>query len=61
MATGAFRGWPASAMELYRGLEAENTRAYWLAHKATYDADVAERFVSPSSSDLLRFSRPVIP
>lgn len=33
----AFRGWPAEALEFYEGLEADNTRTYWLANKATYD------------------------
>ena len=33
----AFRGWPAEALEFYEGLEADNTKTYWQAHKATYD------------------------
>jgi uncharacterized protein (TIGR02453 family) len=32
-----FTGWPAEALEFYEGLEADNTRTYWLAHKADYD------------------------
>ena len=32
-----FRGWPVEAVEFYEGLEADNSRAYWLAHKAVYD------------------------
>ena len=32
-----FTGWPAEALEFYEGLEADNTRTYWLAHKAEYD------------------------
>jgi uncharacterized protein (TIGR02453 family) len=32
-----FRGWPAEALEFYDGLEAENTRAYWLRHKQEYE------------------------
>jgi uncharacterized protein (TIGR02453 family) len=36
----AFAGWPASAVEFYRGLEADNTKAYWTAHKALYEAEV---------------------
>jgi uncharacterized protein (TIGR02453 family) len=33
----AFRGWPAEALEFYEGLEADNTKTYWTAHKSTYD------------------------
>ena len=36
----AFRGWPAEANEFYEGLEADNSKAYWQAHKAVYDAAV---------------------
>ena len=32
-----FSGWPAEALEFYEGLEADNTRTYWLAHKTEYD------------------------
>lgn len=32
-----FSGWPAEALEFYEGLEADNTRTYWLAHKNDYD------------------------
>jgi uncharacterized protein (TIGR02453 family) len=32
-----FNGWPAEALEFYEGLEADNSRAYWTAHKAVYD------------------------
>jgi uncharacterized protein (TIGR02453 family) len=35
-----FRGWPAEALEFYEGLEADNTRTYWLAHKTDYDGCV---------------------
>jgi uncharacterized protein (TIGR02453 family) len=36
----AFSGWPAEAAEFYRGLSADNTKAYWTAHKQVYDAMV---------------------
>jgi uncharacterized protein (TIGR02453 family) len=35
-----FRGGPAAALEFYVGLEADNTRTYWLAHKTDYDENV---------------------
>jgi uncharacterized protein (TIGR02453 family) len=33
----AFKGWPAEAIEFFEGLEADNSKAYWLDHKAVYD------------------------
>ena len=33
----AFTGWPVEAVEFYEGLEADNTKAYWQDHKATYE------------------------
>jgi uncharacterized protein (TIGR02453 family) len=35
-----FKGWPASALEFYEGLEADNSKGYWTEHKASYDGDV---------------------
>ena len=40
----SFRGWPDSALAFYRDLELDNTRAFWLAHKETYDRDVKAPF-----------------
>ncbi len=36
----SFQGWPAEALDFYEGLEADNSRAYWTAHKAIYDEKV---------------------
>jgi uncharacterized protein (TIGR02453 family) len=36
----SFHGWPAEALEFYEGLEADNSKAYWTAHKAVYDQKV---------------------
>ena len=36
----AFRGWPDEALEFFEGLEADNTKAYWTAHKPVYEASV---------------------
>jgi uncharacterized protein (TIGR02453 family) len=35
-----FRGWPPGAVEFLRGIELENTKAYWTDHKETYQAEV---------------------
>lgn len=37
-----FRGWPAEALTFYRQLEADNTKAFWEANKATYETAVRE-------------------
>jgi uncharacterized protein (TIGR02453 family) len=36
----AFEGWPEEALDFYDGLEADNSKAYWLAHKDVYEACV---------------------
>jgi len=36
----AFPGWPAEALEFFEGLEADNSKAYWLDHKAVYQEKV---------------------
>jgi uncharacterized protein (TIGR02453 family) len=36
----AFRGWPNEALDFYEGLEADNSRTYWTAHKAVYEEQV---------------------
>jgi uncharacterized protein (TIGR02453 family) len=35
-----FTGWPASALEFYAGLEADNSKTYWTEHKDVYETDV---------------------
>ena len=36
----AFSGFPAEALTFYAGLEADNSRTYWLANRAVYDRSV---------------------
>ena len=36
----AFNGWPEEALEFYEGLAADNSKAYWTAHKAVYEDTV---------------------
>lgn len=36
----AFAGWPEEALDFYDGLEADNSKTYWLAHKQVYDTSV---------------------
>jgi uncharacterized protein (TIGR02453 family) len=35
-----FAGFPPAALEFYEGLEADNSRTYWQAHKATFEQAV---------------------
>jgi uncharacterized protein (TIGR02453 family) len=37
-----FSGWPAEALEFFEGLRADNTKAYWTANQARYEAEVRE-------------------
>ena len=32
-----FRGWPEEALGFFEGLEADNSKTYWQAHKSVYD------------------------
>jgi len=36
----SFRGWPEEALVFFEGLEADNSKTYWLSHKETYERDV---------------------
>jgi uncharacterized protein (TIGR02453 family) len=36
----AFSGWPQEALAFYTGLEADNSKSYWTAHRAVYDRAV---------------------
>jgi hypothetical protein len=33
----AFRGWKVEALEFFEGLEVDNSKSYWQAHKNVYD------------------------
>ena len=38
----AFTGWKDDALEFFEGLEADNSKAYWQAHKPIYESAVRE-------------------
>jgi uncharacterized protein (TIGR02453 family) len=42
----AFKGWPAAALEFYVGLEADNSKPYWTAHKDVYEDAVKAPFLA---------------
>ena len=35
-----FDGWPQDALDFYAGLEADNSKAYWTAHRPVYESHV---------------------
>ncbi len=35
-----FHGWSPSALEFFRGLQADNSKTYWTEHKPLYEAEV---------------------
>jgi uncharacterized protein (TIGR02453 family) len=41
-----FEGWPAAALEFFVGLEADNSKSYWLAHKDVYEGAVKAPFLA---------------
>ena len=51
----AFTGWPAEAFDLYAGLEADNSRAYWQAHRDAYERAVKQPFAALSDAVEKRF------
>ncbi len=36
----AFTGWPPEAIDFFEGLEQDNSKSYWTAHRAVYDEAV---------------------
>jgi uncharacterized protein (TIGR02453 family) len=38
--SATFRGWPAEALDFFSGLEADNSKGWWQAHKVVYDQAV---------------------
>jgi uncharacterized protein (TIGR02453 family) len=42
----AFSGWPDEALEFYEGLEADNSKSYWTAHKQVYEEKVLRPMVA---------------
>lgn len=55
-----FRGFPAEAFELYDGLAADNSRAYWGDHRAVYDDAVRGPMVALLDELSAEFGRPTV-
>jgi uncharacterized protein (TIGR02453 family) len=46
----AFRGWPAAAIDFFTGLEADNSKRYWTAHREVYEESVKAPFLALSEA-----------
>ena len=46
----SFKGWPAAALEFYVGLEADNSKPYWIAHNDVYEGSVKAPFLALSDA-----------
>ena len=57
----AFRGWKVEALEFFEGLEVDNSKSYWQAHKGVYDDVVRARWRSCSPSSNPTSARPDLP
>jgi uncharacterized protein (TIGR02453 family) len=55
--TTTFHGWSDEVLDFYRRLEVENTRSFWLAHKAIYDDEVRAPFDALSEMVADEFGR----
>ena len=42
----SFQGFPVEALDFYEGLESDNTKTYWTAHKKIYDECVRAPLVA---------------
>ena len=47
--SAVFSGWPRAAFDFYAGLEVDNSRAYFQAHRADYDEAVKAPFLDLST------------
>jgi uncharacterized protein (TIGR02453 family) len=52
-----FSGWPPEALEFYAGLEADNSRSYWHAHRDVYDTCVKAPFLALADAVEREFGR----
>jgi len=55
-----FNGWPEEALDFYEGLEADNSKAYWTAHRASYEAAVLAPMTALTEElDFMTATRPL--
>jgi uncharacterized protein (TIGR02453 family) len=56
----SFSGWPEEALDFYDGLTADNTKAYWTEHKATYDQKILGPMTDLTEELAAEFGEPKI-
>jgi uncharacterized protein (TIGR02453 family) len=56
----SFSGWPEEALDFYEGLEADNSKAYWTAHKAVYEDAVLRPMTELAEELAPEFGEPKI-
>jgi len=56
----SFSGWPEEALDFYDGLMADNTKAYWTEHKATYDQKILGPMTDLAEELAAEFGEPKI-
>ncbi|HEY4225613.1 MAG TPA: DUF2461 domain-containing protein [Pseudolysinimonas sp.] len=59
-APAPFEGFGPHSLAFYRGLEADNSKAYWLAHKKLYDVEVAGPLRALAEELAPRFGEPKV-
>jgi uncharacterized protein (TIGR02453 family) len=55
-----FEGFGPHALTFFEGLEADNSKAYWLAHKALYDEEIAPPLHALAEELAPRFGQPKV-
>ncbi len=56
----AFSGWPEEALDFYDGLAADNTKTYWMQHKAVYTDKVLGPMTELTEELAAEFGEPKI-
>jgi uncharacterized protein (TIGR02453 family) len=56
----AFSGWPEEALDFYDRLAADNTKSFWLEHKAFYEDNVLRPMAELSEELAAEFGEPKI-
>jgi uncharacterized protein (TIGR02453 family) len=56
----AFSGWPEEALDFFEGLAADNSKAYWTAHKAIYEEKILGPMTELTEELAAEFGEPKI-
>jgi uncharacterized protein (TIGR02453 family) len=56
----AFNGWPEEALDFYDGLAADNSKSYWIEHKALYEDKILGPMTELTEELAAEFGEPKI-